>query len=223
VTWQFQLVSGSPGTTLPGAPPTQQQVSDYMTSLPDTDPLSVPNHTKGVGAGAGPTPADQTSSKPASTADIPSQIKPKAAILPTDTVIVDSVPTPEGTTVDNNLTQSVTTTTTTTTNPDGSVTEQTQETVNPSCTAQQKEPRTFASVLSVHQLRWQATGLIGAVNLLKNLTWPTALPTTTLPSALFGTVTVNWNDWATQFTAIRTILIAVASLAAYRIIFVGGR
>ena len=65
--------------------------------------------------------------------------------------------------------------------------------------------------------------MIGAVNLLKNLVWPTTLPTITLPSQFFGTLAVNFNDWSWFFTALRTLVIAIATLASYRIIFVGGR
>ena len=79
----------------------------------------------------------------------------------------------------------------------------------------------MGSVLAQHQALWNSSGLIGAVNLLKNLTWPTTLPVVDLPSAMFGTQHVDFNQWAWVFTALRTLVIAVASLAAYRIIFVG--
>jgi hypothetical protein len=81
----------------------------------------------------------------------------------------------------------------------------------------------MASVLAAHHATWQASGLLGAVNLLKNLTWPTTLPVVSLPSTFFGTQAVDFNQWAWFFTALRTLIIAVATLAAYRIIFVGGR
>ena len=48
------------------------------------------------------------------------------------------------------------------------------------------------------------------------------LPVIGLPSALFGNQQVDFNQWAWFFTVLRTLVIAIASFAAYRIIFVGG-
>jgi hypothetical protein len=103
------------------------------------------------------------------------------------------------------------------------VTEETETEATVSCSAGEHEPRTFASVLQAHQAAWTSSGLLGAVNLLKTLVWPSGLPVISLPSSFFGQQTVNFNDWAWAFTAIRTLMIAIATLAAYRIIFVGGR
>ncbi|MDE3225638.1 MAG: hypothetical protein KGN30_09530, partial [Nitrospirota bacterium] len=109
------------------------------------------------------------------------------------------------------------------TNPDGSTTQTKTTTATTSCTAPAgHDQRTLGTVLAQHQALWNSSGLIGAVNLLKTLTWPTTLPVITLPSAMFGTQYVDFNQWAWAFTALRTLVIAVASLAAYRIIFVGG-
>jgi hypothetical protein len=44
-----------------------------------------------------------------------------------------------------------------------------------------------------------------------------------LPSAFFGNQQVDFNQWAWFFTVLRTLVIATASIAAYRIIFVGWR
>jgi hypothetical protein len=48
------------------------------------------------------------------------------------------------------------------------------------------------------------------------------LPVIALPSAFFGSQQVDFNQWAWFFTVLRTLVIATASIAAYRIIFVGG-
>jgi len=48
------------------------------------------------------------------------------------------------------------------------------------------------------------------------------LPVIALPSAFFGSQQVDFNQWAWLFTVLRTLVIATASIAAYRIIFVGG-
>jgi hypothetical protein len=74
---------------------------------------------------------------------------------------------------------------------------------------------------SEHQTIWGTSGLLGTLNLLKSLTWPSTLPVIALPSAFFGSQQVDFNQWAWFFTVLRTLVIATASIAAYRIIFVG--
>ena len=69
---------------------------------------------------------------------------------------------------------------------------------------------------------WASSGLLSTLNLLKSLTWPSTLPVIALPSAFFGNQQVDFNQWAWFFTVLRTLVIAIASFAAYRIIFVGG-
>ena len=78
-------------------------------------------------------------------------------------------------------------------------------------------------MLQEHQALWSSSGLLSALNLLKSLTWPSTLPVIALPSAFFGNLHVDFNQWTWFFTVLRTLVIAVASFAAYRIIFVGGR
>ncbi|HNI21125.1 MAG TPA: hypothetical protein PLS35_20590, partial [Nitrospira sp.] len=91
-----------------------------------------------------------------------------------------------------------------------------------SCTVGSHESRTFGTVLQAHQTIWASSGLLGTLNLLKSLTWPSTLPVIALPSAFFGSQQVDFNQWAWFFTVLRTLVIATASIAAYRIIFVGG-
>jgi hypothetical protein len=69
--------------------------------------------------------------------------------------------------------------------------------------------------------RWQGTGLLSALNLLKTLTWPTAIPTYSLQSSLLGTFTLDFSAWSSLLTALRSLIIALAAFVAYRIIFVG--
>jgi hypothetical protein len=85
------------------------------------------------------------------------------------------------------------------------------------------ENRTFGTVLQAHQTIWATSGLLSTLNLLKSLTWPSTLPVIALPSAFFGSQQVDFNQWAWFFTVLRTLVIATASIAAYRIIFVGGQ
>jgi hypothetical protein len=44
-----------------------------------------------------------------------------------------------------------------------------------------------------------------------------------LPSTFFGNQQVDFNQWSWFFVVLRSLVIAMASLGAYRIIFVGGR
>jgi len=68
---------------------------------------------------------------------------------------------------------------------------------------------------------WAGSGLLSALNLLKTLTWPTAIPTYSLQSNLLGTFTLDFSAWSGMLTAIRSLIIAIAAFVAYRIIFVG--
>ena len=70
---------------------------------------------------------------------------------------------------------------------------------------------------------WQGSGLLSALTLLKTLSWPTTIPTYTLTSSLFGTFTLDFSAWSGMLTALRSLIIAIASFVAYRIVFVGGR
>jgi hypothetical protein len=85
------------------------------------------------------------------------------------------------------------------------------------------DQRTFGGVLQQHMSLWQGSGLYSALNLLKTLTWPTAFQTYSLTSTTWGTFTIDFSAYATVVAALRTIIIALASFVAYRIVFVGGR
>ncbi|MEO5955990.1 MAG: virulence factor TspB C-terminal domain-related protein [Nitrospiraceae bacterium] len=70
---------------------------------------------------------------------------------------------------------------------------------------------------------WQGSGLLSALNVLKTLTWPTTPPVYTLTSSTWGTYTIDFGPWAGMLTAIRSLIIAMASFVAYRIVFVGSK
>jgi hypothetical protein len=211
----------SPATAGGGAP-SQQDVQDYLLGLPPTDPNALEQHTSPVGLGRTAQPADSTVAQPVSPTDMPTTVKQKP-IPAGDALVTDNVPPPPGTQQQTTQQQQTTTTTTTTQNPDGSTTTQDTSTTTASCAAGSHESRTFGSVLEAHQALWSTSGILSALNLLKSLTWPSTLPVISLPSSFFGTLSVDFNQWAWFFTVLRTLVIAVASLAAYRIIFVGGR
>lgn len=216
---------------IPGSPtplqdgliaPTQQQVANHVTSLPASDPKSVEAHTNPVGTTGTTQPADTTVSQPVSPTEMPTTVKPKP-VPAGDITVVDHVPPPASTPQQQTQQQTTTTTTTTTQNPDGSTTQQEETEATTSCTVGMHETRTFGTVLQAHQTLWASSGLLSTLNLLKSLTWPSTLPVIALPSAFFGSQQVDFNQWAWFFTVLRTLVIAIASFAAYRIIFVGGQ
>ncbi len=80
----------------------------------------------------------------------------------------------------------------------------------------------FGSILQTHIETWRGSGLAGALSTLQLLTWPSTSPTYTLNSGLLGTFSFDFTAWNGILVALRSLIIAGASFAAYRIIFVGG-
>ncbi len=206
------------------APPTsltQAQAESYVNSLPSGNPSSIESQTDPLGVGV-PAPAAETVTiLPVSPTDVVPTVKPASQVSPTDAVIDPNAPPPAGPQPAVPSTQTTTTTTTTTTNPDGSVTEQEESTSSVSCSAGNHDTRTFGSVLQDHMNQWQGSGLLSALNLLKTLTWPSAIPTYSLQSNLLGSFTLDFSAWSGMLTALRSLIIALAAFVAYRIIFVG--
>jgi hypothetical protein len=201
--------------------PTQAGIQQYLLDQSPTAPMSIEQHTSPIGTTGTTQPADTTVSQPVGPVEMPTTVKPKP-VPAGDIIVVDSVPPPASTPQQNTQQQTTTTTTTTTQNPDGSTTKEEETQATTSCTAGAHENRTFGTVLQAHQTVWANSGLLSTLNLLKSLTWPSTLPVIALPSALFGNQQVDFNQWAWFFTVLRTLVIAIASFAAYRIIFVGG-
>lgn len=206
----------------PGTPPTSQQVQDYLSGLPASDPLSIESNAEGVGVGTAPQGAEQVSTETVSGSEMPSEVVPVANVQSTDTVVNPDAPVPQGTQTTHNTSQDSTRTTTTTTNPDGSVTEETEEQASFSCSAGSHDSRTFATILQEHQAKWSTAPLMGQLEALKNLVWPSSLPVLSMSSTIFGTMTVDFGAWSTQFAVLKTIVLFGAALAAVRIVFVGG-
>ena len=202
----------------PGAPPTAAQIQAYLTANPHT----MTDNLTAVGVAAQPQPADAVATVPVTTTELPTAVVPAAQVAPTDAVIDPSAPKPNQTTSTQTTTQQ-TTTTTTTTNPDGSTTKAEETTAVQSCTSGNHEQRTAGSILQDHMKVWGGSGLVGALNLLKTLTWPSTPPTYMLTSATWGTYTLDFAPWTGMLTAIRSIIIALAGFVAYRIIFVGSK
>lgn len=209
-------------TTIPSIttmPPTSQQVQDYLNTVPANDPLSIASNSQPVGVGQTAPEADTQTTVAVEPAALPTTVVPATNVGPTDTVVNPNEPAPAQTT---QATQESQTTTTTTTNPDGSTTRTETDTASVSCDVAGHDQRTFGGILQTHMAMWMGSGIAAQLTVLKTLTWPSALPTLSLASSLFGTLTVDFNTWATQFAVLRSLIIAAAGFVAYRIIFVGG-
>lgn len=214
-------VAGRPNALQQVSPaPTQQNIADYLTSLPASSPNAVEQHTTPAGMGVADQTASSVTTVPASPTELPTNVVQDP--VPSGSIVVgQNVTPPAGTQSTTNGSQSSSTTTTTTANG-STTTEATQDTATVSCTAGAHEPRTMASIYQDHQTAWQSSGLLGLVNLLKNLTWPTSLPVISLSSSMFGTVSIDFGDWAAIFTALRTLVIATTGFIAVRYVFAGG-
>jgi len=207
---------GNLATSQPGTPSTQQ-VQNYLTTLPSSDPLAPEKQIDPAGTtNPAPSGTSSTTDVPVSPAEMPTTVVPAKTVPPGSSVVDPNAPAP---TQQTQSTQQ-SSTTTTTTNPDGSQTDQSTATV--SCASGQHSNRSFGSVLQDHYNVWSASGLLGTLELLKNLSWPTTFPTYTLHSAVMGTFTFDFNAWSGVINALRALVIAGAGFVAYRIIFIGG-
>ena len=220
----FHLKS-SPGTAATPAtdpqPATPQSVTDYLGGLPASDPNSVESNFDQVGAGVAPSSANQVVEFPINSGELQTQVVPATSVGPTDTVLDPSAE-PGAGPVSTTETQTSTTTTTTTTNPDGSTTTQEETTTVSDCSVGQHDSRTLGTILQTHIETWRGSGIAGALSTLQLLTWPSASPTYTLTSGLLGTFSFDFTAWNGILLGLRSVIIAGASFAAYRIIFVGG-
>ena len=193
----------------------------YINTLSPASATSVESHTSPLGQGATVQAADNTTTIAVSPTEIVPTVKPAAQVVPTDAVIDPNAPPPSGPQAPVTNTQTTTTTTTTTTNPNGSTTTTEADTAVQSCSAGNHDPRTFGSVLQDHMNVWQGSGLLSALTLLKTLSWPSTIPTYSLTSSMFGSFTLDFSAWSGMLTALRSLIIAIASFVAYRIVFVG--
>ncbi len=215
---------------LPGQPnpatqgtgtPTPDDVAGYVGGLPASDPNSVEANSSQVGSGVAPSEANQVVEIPINSSELQTQVVPASSVSPTDTVLDPSAE-PAAGPVSSTETQTSTTTTTTTTNPDGSTTTQEETAAVSQCSAGQHDSRTLGTILQSHIATWRGSGIAGALSTLQLLTWPSASPTYTLQSGLLGTFSFDFTAWNGILLALRSLIIAGASFAAYRIIFVGG-
>jgi hypothetical protein len=208
---QTQAATSSPGT------PTTNQIAGYMGQLPASDPLAPEQQNQPAGTtNPAPTGSTSTTNIPVSPNDMPTTVVPANNVPPGSSVVDPNAPPPTQQT----QTTQQSSTTQTTTNPDGSQTD--QSTASVSCASGQHSNRTFGSVLQDHYNVWSASGLLGTLEVLKNLSWPTTFPTYTLHSTVMGTFSFDFNAWSGVINALRALVIAGAGFVAYRIIFVGG-
>ncbi len=205
---------------IPAVDPTPTQIAQYLDTLPASDPNSIDANTTGLGVGQSPSPADATTSQPVTATEVETTVKPVAQVTQTDVVVNPNEPKPAGQDTTQTA-QQTTTTTTTTTNPDGSTTQDTDTQASVTCSAGEHDARSFGSVLETHMTTWKGSGIAGTLDLLKTLSWPSTLPVISISSATWGSHAIDFNQWASVFLALRTLIIAGAGFAAYRIVFVG--
>jgi hypothetical protein len=204
-------------------PVTQTDIQNYLTNAAPTHALSLDANAQPLGVGVTPEGATNTTTTPVTTTDIHSTVVPVSSVTSTDAVLNPNEPVPSGTQTQTQQQTASTTTTTTTTNPDGSTTDTETSEATVSCAAGSHDSRNLGSVLAEHLERWQGSALLGTLQTLKTLAWPSTLPTYTLESALLGTFSFDFSAWSGTLLALRTIVIAAASFVAYRIVFVGAR
>ncbi|MDP1769134.1 MAG: hypothetical protein Q8L74_10090 [Nitrospirota bacterium] len=217
------------GTIGASTPATSAQIQTYIGGLPSNDPLSLESNTIQVGSQVSPLPSDTTASNPVDATSLATEVVPASTVTGTDLVVNPNAVPPDGTTQTKTGTQPTTgtstKTTTTTTNPDGSVTttstDTQTDTASVSCTSGNHDDRTFGSILSTHVNQWKNVGILGTLNNLKNIVWPSALPTYTFGPTLLGTFTLNFNTWAWVFSDVRAITIAIAAIYGVAIVFRG--
>ena len=83
-TWEFTLYPAyaptNAPTSIPGPVPTAQEINNWLATLPDSDPLSLPSHTTSAGVGAQPQPADQVVSQPVDATSVTTQVVPATQV-----------------------------------------------------------------------------------------------------------------------------------------------
>jgi hypothetical protein len=212
------LASSVPATTI-----TQPAFETFIAGLPSNAPLKPDNKVQPVGTEVTPTAASSTTTVSVAPTDIPSTVKKASDVLPTDTVVNPNVPPPVGVIAQPApATATQTTTTTSTTNPDGSVTQaQTENGGAFSCSVGNHDQRSMGSILTDHMNVWKNVGILGTLNNLKNIVWPSALPTYTFGPTALGTFTLNFSTWAWVFADLRSIMIATSGLYGVVIVFRG--
>jgi hypothetical protein len=188
----------------------QQAIQAYIEGLPATHPQALEQHRVIDGVGA-PAPAAQASvvtyqesiTQPGVVyQDWPTGSQPAGSIPIVSPVPEPATPVTYSPTIDPAVT-----------NADGS---QTQPVT---CSVANHDPRTFADVLNAHRANWQGTPLLTSLQGLQNLVWVSDLPTIHVNSTFFGVQTIDFSQWSWAFTALRSVILCVASIVAIRIIF----
>lgn len=200
----------------PGPDPSVAEVAAVLDALPPADPLSIESNSIPLGKGVTPDSASSVSSVPVSPTEMPTTVKPSSEVVPTDILVKSNVPPEQGAT--STGTQTTTTTTTTTTNPDGS--ETTEEETTFQCeVGANHDQRSFEGIFLEPRALWMATGFLGMLSVIQALSWPETLGSYTMDVGIFGTHTLDFNDYAWLFTILRTFVIFFATFLGYRIIW----
>jgi|CXWL01.1.fsa_nt_gi hypothetical protein len=221
----FKVFSSPDGLAAAVAPTTisQPTLEGWMSGVPENWPYAPKNKAAAVGTETAPIAADNTVTYPVSSTETPTVVKKAGDVLPTDAVVNPNVPPPTGAQPQPATDPGTsTTTTTTTTNPDGSVTQtQTDQAAGFFCNVGNHDQRSMGGILTDHMNVWKNVGILGTLNNLKNIVWPSALPTYTFGPTALGTFTLNFSTWAWAFADVRSIMIATSGLYGVVIVFRG--
>lgn len=193
--------------------PTLTDTQNYMDGLSSGDSKSIETHAQKGGENGSPTAATDNVSIPATPSEIVSTVKDTASIDPSDVVVKSGVLPPAGTETEKEATQVVNSTT-------NEETGDTTETATVTCISGDCDTRTIEGIFAEHKDTWLASGFLSIFTTLQALTWPTELGSFTIDLAHmgFGSHTVDFNDYAAFFTALRTFVIFGATWIGYRMI-----
>lgn len=205
--------------------PTPQQVSDWLDANP-THPLSLDSQRTNIGTEGTPQAADEVVTEPLTSQQTATEIKPGSEVEPEDVVFSDPLNNPPGTEPQSPVVPTTTTTTTTTTTLDEegnpvdttTTTTTTEETISASCPPGSMETRTVGSIFQSHIDTWGSSGLLGTLATFYAVTFTDELPVIAINTQQHGNFSLDFNDFAWVFLALKIMLISYTALFAYRLV-----
>lgn len=200
---------------------TQTTISTWIQGLTSGNADSTETNTQPDGQVTTPRPADTTTTIPI---DVTTSQTTKTQTPASGDIIINiNVPPPSNTTITNSQTQvtNISTVSTVTGGGTTTTTDTATDTSTASCTTGGHTDKTFASTLQLHEQTWLATGLLALVTSLSSQVWSSTIPVYSI-STHFGNYTIDFNSYAWFFTALKTVILAMASLYAVKLVFAGG-
>ena len=163
--------------------------------LDSADPNGLEAQQQPKGLGAPELTGATTSTVNLTSTEVSTQVKPESQVNTDDIVVSKTQVAPDGTTVEDTGTTTVTgdttTTTTTTTNEDGSTTTVTtseeSDTAAVSCDVGSSDTKTLSSVILGHINTWRSSPILQSLSTAYTVAFPSTLPTVSLTSHFFST------------------------------------